>query len=104
MKSLIKTLVCTLALVAMGPADIALAAVDSGRPAPDFTFTDLSGKTQKLSDYRGKVVILEWLDPPFSCGHWTPELVRMAGGNEVIGQAGRPVSYTHLTLPTNREV
>jgi iron complex transport system substrate-binding protein len=39
---------------------------------------------------RPRVVVLEWLDPPFSCGHWTPELVRLAGGDEVIGQPARP--------------
>jgi iron complex transport system substrate-binding protein len=37
---------------------------------------------------RPRVVVLEWLDPPFSCGHWTPELVRLAGGDEVVGQPG----------------
>jgi iron complex transport system substrate-binding protein len=39
---------------------------------------------------RPRVVVLEWLDPPFSCGHWTPELVRLAGGDERIGVAGQP--------------
>lgn len=39
---------------------------------------------------RPRVVLLEWLDPPFSCGHWSPELVRLAGGDEVIGRAGTP--------------
>ncbi|MEM6473829.1 MAG: ABC transporter substrate-binding protein, partial [Planctomycetota bacterium] len=29
---------------------------------------------------RPKVVLLEWIDPPFSSGHWNPELVEMAGG------------------------
>jgi iron complex transport system substrate-binding protein len=37
-----------------------------------------------------KVVFIEWLDPPFSCGHWNPELVRMAGGIESLGRAGEP--------------
>lgn len=37
---------------------------------------------------RPRVVYLEWLDPPFSCGHWGPELVRLAGGLEVIGRDG----------------
>jgi iron complex transport system substrate-binding protein len=37
-----------------------------------------------------RVLLLEWLDPPFSCGHWNPELVRLAGGIEVLGQEGRP--------------
>lgn len=34
-----------------------------GQPAPDFTLRDLSGKTVKLSDYRGKHVVLEWTNP-----------------------------------------
>jgi iron complex transport system substrate-binding protein len=37
---------------------------------------------------RPRVMLLEWIDPPFSCGHWTPELVDMAGGVEGIGRAG----------------
>ena len=37
-----------------------------------------------------RVVVLEWIDPPFSSGHWTPELVRYAGGIEVIGQESQP--------------
>lgn len=38
---------------------------------------------------RPRVVILEWIDPPFSSGHWTPELVRIAGGREMVGHAGK---------------
>jgi peroxiredoxin len=34
-----------------------------GKPAPDFTLTDLNGKAHKLSDYRGKPVVLEWFSP-----------------------------------------
>ena len=37
-----------------------------------------------------RVAMLEWLDPPFSAGHWNPELVEVAGGSEVLGQAGEP--------------
>src|SRR5438309_10923751 len=36
---------------------------------------------------RRKVVCLEWIDPPFNCGHWTPELVTIAGGDERLGVA-----------------
>ncbi len=36
------------------------------------------------------VVLLEWLDPPFACGHWTPEIVACAGGRELLGHAGAP--------------
>jgi iron complex transport system substrate-binding protein len=35
-------------------------------------------------------VCLEWLDPLFNCGHWTPELVRLAGGEDLLGTEGRP--------------
>ncbi|MGQ0539641.1 MAG: cobalamin-binding protein [Gemmatimonadaceae bacterium] len=38
---------------------------------------------------RPRVALLEWLDPPFSCGHWTPELVRIAGGVEGLGREGQ---------------
>ena len=40
--------------------------------------------------HRPRVALLEWLDPPFSCGHWSPELVRLAGGIEGLGREGRP--------------
>lgn len=39
---------------------------------------------------RPRVALLEWLDPPFSCGHWSPELVRLAGGVESLGGEGSP--------------
>ena len=39
---------------------------------------------------RPRTVILEWLDPPFACGHWNPELVEIAGGEEMLGHKGRP--------------
>jgi iron complex transport system substrate-binding protein len=39
---------------------------------------------------RPRTLILEWLDPPFACGHWNPELVEIAGGVEPVGHKGRP--------------
>jgi iron complex transport system substrate-binding protein len=39
---------------------------------------------------RPRGVILEWLDPPFACGHWNPELVEIAGGEEALGHKGQP--------------
>ena len=38
----------------------AYAAPEIGKPAPDFSATDSNGKTVKLSDFRGKPVVLEW--------------------------------------------
>jgi iron complex transport system substrate-binding protein len=37
---------------------------------------------------RPRVVALEWLDPPFAAGHWTPQLIEYAGGEDVLGFPG----------------
>ncbi len=37
---------------------------------------------------RPRVAALEWLDPPFAAGHWTPQLIEFAGGEDVLGFAG----------------
>jgi iron complex transport system substrate-binding protein len=37
---------------------------------------------------RPTVGVLEWIDPPFSSGHWTPELIAIAGGCPLLGDAG----------------
>jgi iron complex transport system substrate-binding protein len=39
---------------------------------------------------RVRVAALEWLDPPFAAGHWTPQLIEYAGGEDVLGFAGEP--------------
>ena len=39
--------------------------------------------------HRPRVALLEWLDPPFSTGHWNPELVRLAGGEDGLGRPGQ---------------
>lgn len=44
------------------PADKVTGA-EIGKPAPDFTLKDLNGKDVKLSDYKGKIVVLEWFNP-----------------------------------------
>jgi peroxiredoxin len=46
-----------------------------GQPAPDFTVVDASGKTQSLSAYKGKIVVLEWNNPecPFVRKHYGVE-------------------------------
>lgn len=72
MTSSLQRLFCLVVLLAGGAATAVLAGVESGQPAPDFTFTDLVGRTQKLSDFRGKVVVLEWLNPacPYVVRHY----------------------------------
>src|ERR1700679_1498592 len=38
-----------------------------GKPAPNFPIADIDGTTQSLAKYRGKVVVIDWVDP--DCGY-----------------------------------
>ncbi len=52
---------------------------------------NLERKIAQLRKDRGenhpRVLCLEWLDPPFAAGHWVPEMVKLAGGIDVLGRA-----------------
>ncbi len=63
----ITVLAATLALA--GPA---FAAVSVGQTAPTFSATDTAGKTVSLADFKGKTVVLEWVNPgcPFVQKHY----------------------------------
>ncbi|MDX6443355.1 MAG: iron complex transport system substrate-binding protein [Blastocatellia bacterium] len=43
---------------------------------------------------RPRTLMLEWLEPAFAPGHWVPEQVAAAGGDQGFGQAGRPSTTT----------
>ncbi len=48
---------------------------------------------------RPRVAAIEWLDPVFVAGHWTPQLIEMAGGEDVLGLPGEPsetVDWDHV--------
>jgi peroxiredoxin len=53
-----------------------------GKPAPDFTLTGIDGKEVKLSDYKDKIVVLEWFNP--GC----PVVVRHHDKDSLKGTAG----------------
>jgi peroxiredoxin len=63
MKTLLKVLTLAATFAAVFAVNSARASVEIGQPAPDFTLTDISGKTHKLSDFKGKTVVLEWTNP-----------------------------------------
>ena len=65
-----RTVLASLAVLASVAA--ALGAAEVGQTAPDFTATDINGKTYRLGDYKGKIVILESynLDCPFCHNHY----------------------------------
>ena len=39
---------------------------------------------------RPRCLLMEWVDPPFCCGHWGPELVELAGGHDPLGRKHQP--------------
>ena len=43
---------------------------------------------------RPRVAAIEWFDPVFVAGHWTPQLIEMAGGIDVLGYAGEQSEQT----------
>ena len=44
-------------------------------------------------EHRPRVVCIEWTDPLMVGGHWVPEMVRLAGGVDVLGVEGEPSRY-----------
>jgi iron complex transport system substrate-binding protein len=42
----------------------------------------------RRAEARPRVAALEWLDPVFVAGHWTPQLIELAGGEDVLGLPG----------------
>lgn len=69
---------------AAGRAEAAAALVASLRQRLDA----LRARTRELP--RPRVLVLEWIEPPMSAGHWTPELIRAAGAEPVAGHDGAP--------------
>jgi iron complex transport system substrate-binding protein len=41
-----------------------------------------------------RVYCMEWLDPPMRAGHWVPEMVELAGGDESFGNRDQPSTKT----------
>ena len=68
----------------------AFAAAAPGQAAPDFTLSDTAGKPARLSDYKGKWVVLEWVNPgcPFVQRHYDSKnmqgLQKQYGAKEVV--------------------
>jgi cytochrome oxidase Cu insertion factor (SCO1/SenC/PrrC family) len=71
-------------------ATAASASPKLNEPAPDFTLTDVAGKTHSLHEYKGKTVVLEWLNHgcPFVTKHYAsgnmPKLQKDATGKGVV--------------------
>jgi iron complex transport system substrate-binding protein len=68
---------------ATGARDAALELIARTRSRVDRVRIALRALTE-----RPTVAALEWLDPVFTAGHWTPQLIEMAGGQDVLGFTG----------------
>ena len=64
--------IATLGTVAWNASRPAQADATVGKAAPNFSLKDSNGRTRKLSDFRGRIVVLEWLnhDCPFVKKHY----------------------------------
>ena len=54
---------------------------------------------QVAAGHRPAVAVVEWVDPPFTAGHWVPDLVTAAGGRPVAAKAGgrsEPASWEQI--------
>jgi hypothetical protein len=91
MKELTKNLLFAAALGAACGATAQAKVAEVGQPAPDFTLTDINGNTHSLAEYKGKIVVLEWVNPecPFVQKHYNktgniPRLQKTYTGEGVI--------------------
>jgi peroxiredoxin len=70
-----------------------------GKPAPDWSTTDLDGKAHALKDYRGKVIVLDfWYRNCLWCVRAMPQLKKVATHFK-----GRPVAVLGMNVDTNIE-
>lgn len=85
-------------------------ALTIGQPAPDFALPDLQGKTLKLSDYAGRFVVLEWVNPecPFVKKHYNsanmPALQKEASARNVVWLSINSTHPGHSEFKTPAEM
>ncbi|MEW6754829.1 MAG: thioredoxin family protein [Candidatus Latescibacterota bacterium] len=73
-----------------------------GQPAPDFSLADAQGGLHALSQYRGRIVVLEWTNPdcPYVQRHYREGTMRVLAGAYPAQQvAWLAVNTTHYNTP-----
>jgi len=88
----------TLLLAFLAPL-VACAQAEIGKPAPDFTLATVDGKTVKLSDLKGKVVVLEWFNP--TCPYSGVKFYQ-SGKMQDFQRKGAELGATWITVSTGR--
>jgi hypothetical protein len=95
---LMKLTVLTFGLLAAG---VAAAQVSVGQPAPAFTLTDTQGRAVKLADFKGRHVVLEWVNPgcPYVQKHYNggnlPATQKQARAKDVVWLAVNSTAADH---------
>ena len=69
----------------------ALGVLDRGYQLVTRMRSRMRGVAERCSSLgvRPRIATLEWIDPLMAAGHWTPELIEMAGGENLFGNAGQ---------------
>ena len=102
---MIKVMKTTFALFTVMPLASVALAVEVGKPAPDFSATDINGKTVKLSDYKGKIVVLESYnsDCPFCANQYnTGAMQELEGQMAAKGIVWLIVNSVNPNNPSHR--
>jgi len=73
MSKLVRLAIAFVLLTAFLPSCRPAAALAVGQAAPEFSLPDVDGQTHTLAQYRGKVVVLEWINPGCPFSHRTAE-------------------------------
>ena len=72
-----------------------LGAPERGRAAAAQMLDEVErGATSVRGLERRRVFFAEWIDPPFCAGHWLPEMIELAGGEDILGRRGQPSRST----------
>jgi iron complex transport system substrate-binding protein len=76
-------------LAGIGEIAVAAGVAERGEKVVDGLQARLDRVSEAVAgERRPRTLLLEWLDPPFSPGHWVPEMVALAGGDLLLGGAG----------------
>jgi peroxiredoxin len=93
-------------LIAMAPSPARDVTASVGSPAPDFTLEDQDGNKVSLSDYSGRVVVLEWFnyDCPFVQRHYKAEtFVKLANKFKDQGVVWLTINTTHYVTKADNK-
>ncbi|PYT15913.1 MAG: hypothetical protein DMF51_05775 [Acidobacteria bacterium] len=73
-----------------------------GRPAPPFLLKDLEGREVRLSDHKGKVILLNyWYTGCFPCRQETPDLIRLYNAHKARGLVILGINLDAILMPAD---